>query len=449
MKRPPLSQLETETIGGGRGSSPVANTEAPTVENRQKQSLFRDEAFEFGKVAPLGQPITALPLSWRFLSALILAMAAIGLFLVCTYRFERRETAKGILRPGSGDIQVIAPERGIIRKVDVSEGDLVATGQTLFVVSTERTEGAGRMVQEDLLRALDLQEASLRRRLRAINDTGALQGQIASAQRLALDASLQAAQADLRSSQAQFQIAQADYERAKPIAAQGYISGNDMRRREIAVIATGQRVEDTKAAVARLKAQMLEHASATATNPLSVLREAGEIDDALAEITQRRAQYGLSRGFTVKAPAAGRITAIQANIGQLSDPSKPMASIVPEGTPLVAVLYVASRGVGFIRTGQSVRIKYDAFPYQKFGSVTGRIASVSQTVLRPEDVGGAVRVEEPVYRVTATLDQQAVQAYGVSHRLQPGMALQADIVLERQNLARALFEPLVAKGWGR
>ncbi len=215
------------------------------------------------------------------------------------------------------------------------------------------------------------------------------------------------------------------------------------------MIVTGQGVEDAKAAVARLEAQTLEQRSAAATQPFSTLREKGDIEDSLAEIAQRRAQYALGRGYAVKAPIAGRITAIQANVGQFADPTKPMAAIIPTDAKLVAVAYVASRGVGFLRVGQVVRIRYDAFPYQKFGSVTGRIASISQVALRPEDLTGTVRVEEPVYPVTIALDQQELVAFGEHRPLHAGMALRADLVLDRHNLVSTILEPLLARGWSR
>jgi len=91
-----------------------------------------------------------------------------------------------------------------------------------------------------------------------------------------------------------------------------------------------------------------------------------------------------------------------------------------------------------------VRLRYDAFPFQVFGAAQASVKYVSQTVLRPEDVDGAVRLEEPSYRVVAVLDRQEMNGFGMSHLLHPGMALTADIVLEKRSFAAWLFEPLLA-----
>jgi membrane fusion protein len=119
-------------------------------------------------------------------------------------------------------------------------------------------------------------------------------------------------------------------------------------------------------------------------------------------------------------------------------------TIVPEGAEMVAVLYVPSRGIGFLQPGQEVRLRYDAFPFQRFGAANARVKSISQTVLRPEEVNAAVQLQEPAYTVVTILDDQQMAAYGKTYSLHPGMALTADIVAEERSFAAWLFEPLLA-----
>jgi membrane fusion protein len=119
-------------------------------------------------------------------------------------------------------------------------------------------------------------------------------------------------------------------------------------------------------------------------------------------------------------------------------------TITPAGAALVAEVYVPSRAIGFIKPGQAVRLLYDAFPYQRFGPAAGTVQAVSATVLYPQEVQAAMRIDEPVYRVVVQLAQQVMPAFGRSMNLSPGMALSADIVLEQRSFAEWLFEPILA-----
>jgi membrane fusion protein len=92
--------------------------------------------------------------------------------------------------------------------------------------------------------------------------------------------------------------------------------------------------------------------------------------------------------------------------------------------------------------GQPVRILYEAFPYQHFGSYRGHVVNVSQTILTRADAAGPIEVKEPAYRVTAALEQSEITAYGKKLSLQPDMLLKADIILENRSLMSWLISPL-------
>ncbi|MFL5160676.1 MAG: HlyD family efflux transporter periplasmic adaptor subunit, partial [Microvirga sp.] len=116
----------------------------------------------------------------------------------------------------------------------------------------------------------------------------------------------------------------------------------------------------------------------------------------------------------------------------------------PEGASLLAELFVPSRAIGFVEPGQRVRLMVDAFPYQRFGTLGGSVATVSRAVLSPNEVLGKVALTEPAYRITVRLDRQDIDAFGRAAPLQPDMTLKADIVLEGRSLVAWLFEPLIS-----
>lgn len=116
---------------------------------------------------------------------------------------------------------------------------------------------------------------------------------------------------------------------------------------------------------------------------------------------------------------------------------------LPAATEFKARLLLPVRAAGFVETGQSLDIRYDAFPYQKFGLYKGKVQNISESVLMPNELSNSpLRTEEPVYRISANLQQPFVHAYGRNFPLKPGMTLNADIRLGERSLLQWLLDPI-------
>ncbi len=139
----------------------------------------------------------------------------------------------------------------------------------------------------------------------------------------------------------------------------------------------------------------------------------------------------------VLAQSSGRIANLMVNTIEQVQSDTLLFSIIPTDSPLQAILYVTSRAYGLIKPGQSVNLRYAAFPYQQFGHAQGRISQVATAALMPNEVGFGLRFAEPVYRVVVTLEQQQVG----EHPLQSGMLLNADILLQTRSMIAWLFSP--------
>ncbi len=108
-----------------------------------------------------------------------------------------------------------------------------------------------------------------------------------------------------------------------------------------------------------------------------------------------------------------------------------------------------SRSAGFVTVGAQVLLRYQSYPYQKFGQAEGVVREVSATALRPEEIGAkpvlapGTRTAESVYRVRVRLARQGIRAYGQDHPLKPGMLVDASLVLERRRIYEWALEPLL------
>ena len=124
---------------------------------------------------------------------------------------------------------------------------------------------------------------------------------------------------------------------------------------------------------------------------------------------------------------------------------QPLLSLLPGNGTLEAELLVPSRAIGFIEPGDKVLLRYQAYPYQKFGHQQGTVARISRSALNQTELqilfGSSVQ-GEPMYRVTVRLAKQVITAYGKPELLKPGMTLEADVLGEKRPLIEWVFEPL-------
>ncbi|MDH5622490.1 MAG: HlyD family efflux transporter periplasmic adaptor subunit, partial [Gammaproteobacteria bacterium] len=158
--------------------------------------------------------------------------------------------------------------------------------------------------------------------------------------------------------------------------------------------------------------------------------------------SQQIAEQESKRLTALHAPVSGVIAAIEVNAGNSVAPRQLLMTLVPENMNLAAEIYVPSKAAGFVRRGQSVRIAYDAFPQQKFGTFEGRVDRVSDFVLLPGEIPQTFPLHEATYKVRIELNDPAIPTSIGTMSLRPGMLLAAEIILEQRNLVDWLLEPL-------
>ena len=127
--------------------------------------------------------------------------------------------------------------------------------------------------------------------------------------------------------------------------------------------------------------------------------------------------------------------AVVKNIGTVVRSSDVLAEIICREERLQVELIVPQRGLALLRAGQLVKLRYDAFPYQRFGVRQATLRWISPTASASAGAGGSVRA-------IADLDEQTLRIDGQPRAVLPGMAGQAAIVVGRRTLASYAIEPL-------
>lgn len=153
-----------------------------------------------------------------------------------------------------------------------------------------------------------------------------------------------------------------------------------------------------------------------------------------------------SKRIQLIAPIDGVVTQISASVGQTVRPDLPIMTIVPEGSAAEVLLLIPSRSIGFIRMGQKVSVRYQAYPYEHYGRHYGVVKEIARAALPPQEVVQHIRVDEPVYTVRVALPSNYLEYQGKQLSLSPGMVVEADVELDRLKIYQWLLEPLYRLG---
>jgi membrane fusion protein len=383
------------------------------------------------------------PLSWKLLGGFVLACVAVVVFFLGTAEYARKETAGGSLVAAGGAVRVSALRGGVVTELKVKEGDRVAAGQPLFTIASRQGLEAGGTLDAAILAALDTQTQVLRDQIAA--DPARMANEIRR-----LDATIASVTAERDALMAQRRLmaerVQVTEERRTTIARlneQGHTTRAALQEQDEALLSRRQILAEIDRDLAAAEKELGQTELQREQLPVQQAERLAQLRLNLADRERQRAEAQAQRAQVITAPLAGRVTALQASPGQIVDPNKPLLTLLPDGASLLAELFVPSRAIGFVEPGQRVRLMVDAFPYQRFGTISGSVETVSQAVLSPSEIIGRTALTEPAYRVTVHLDRQAIDAFGREVPLQPDMSLKADIVLEGRSLVAWLFEPLI------
>lgn len=411
------------------------------------RSLFRQEAVEFQQHHRQWGEVTLLkPLSTNI--AVWAVAASIVLIIVFLFfaPYARKETVTGYLMPTAGTARIHAPQPGIVSAVHVREGQDVEEGQPLFDVTTPQVATDGQDVNLAMLDALTGQRDLLTRQISA--EEGRTQSE---RERLAalihgLQDEVSHIEGQITTQRKRIQLMEDLVTAGARLKPRGYVSDVEYKRREEALLEQRQNLNVLGQQLAAQRKEVTEQRFALEQLPSLAADRTRVLYGELAAVEQRIAEINGRRAYSTRAPIAGRVSSLQAMAGRAADSRQLQLSIVPNGSVLQAQLFVPTRAAGFVHNGQRVRILYEAFPYQNFGTYGGRIVNVSRTVLTAADTSAPVELREPAYRVTAALDRPDVDAYGDRIALQPDMLLRADIILDSRPLMSWLLNPLLGAG---
>lgn len=405
-------------------------------------SLFRKEAVSHQGERLTGEVSLAQPLSIKLTVSILVTITALIVAFLFNANYARKETVRGFLMPNKGVIKSYARQGGIVEKLWVKEGDTVKKGQALATIVIEQRNNQGVELSSQLISQLTKQQQLLQEE---ISQYQTLQMQeLANLQhrQQVLNNEKDALDNQLATTQNKLALYKKQQQNFSALNQQGYLSTLEKERQQQTLLEAEQELQSIERLQLQHQRERSQVAFDIANLPQQYTLRINTLKREQSDINRQLAQVNNNYQYTLSASNDGVVTGIQVVTGEAIVQNKPLLHIVPAGSTLVAELLLPTRSAGFVQQGHQARLRFDAFPYQRFGFISSEITRIDSTLISPNEVQLPVALQEPVYRLQAQLSSQQVSAYGKAFNLKSGMLFEADIMLEKRSLIEWLLEPL-------
>ncbi|HEV2538730.1 MAG TPA: HlyD family efflux transporter periplasmic adaptor subunit [Frateuria sp.] len=416
---------------------------------QQDSLLFRQEAIDAQQTRSLGTIRLATPVSHQMWTLAVVGIAAGTLVWLFAGHYTRREHVGGNLVPEAGLLALTTRSSGTVTAVAVTEGTVVHAGDPLLIVSDDRSSAALGDTSAVISAQLRQQQTRLQADLINARHLADAQADDLRMQQRMLADQIRQVDAQLAIEQRQMGDLSALLRRLQALGTKGYVSALDIQQQRTQELEAEGQMRSLARQRSESEQQLKSVGDQLIQLPLATAAKLNDLHNQLAQNQQSLAQSETDRANVVRAPVDGVVSSMLIQPGQTVAAGQSLLVVMPQGSLLQAQLLVPSSAIGFVHIDTPVVLHYQAFPYEKFGVQEGTVTSISRSALTPSEITtllGQSPPPEALYRVQVRLASQTVKAYGKPTSLKPGMALDADLLLDRRRMIEWIFEPLYGMG---
>jgi hemolysin D len=420
-------------------------------------------------------------LRWLMLS--LCGLLVVALIWSIVGRVDVVATASGKVVP-SGNVKQVQPiEIGYVRAIHVKNGQRVEAGQLLVELDPTLVGAEAEQANKGLLNA----EVDAARNAALLDHLGGRSSRFAAPvgtsseiaktqsqyvrsaiaeyegeraslmqQRAENAAQLASVGAELAKLEQTLPIVEQQLRARRELTDKGYFSKIRLLEYEQLKIEHVQNIAVQKANLARARATI-------ANIDAQIGRLRGSFGKAAAtELAESQQQSGLAREEVTKsqrrqafmqlrAPVSGTIQQLAiSTVGGVVQPAQTLMIIVPDNVAPVVEARILNKDIGFIREGQPVRVKLEAYPFTDYGIVPGVVESISRDAVDLSEPGGAEerdrngRVVQPglVYTTRIRLLERSIHVAGHAQPIGPGLAVQAEVKTGDRRIIEYLLSPI-------
>lgn len=407
--------------------------------------MFRKEVFEERKIGYLGDVHISSPVSYIFLGIICLLITGLIILFLFLGDYTHRETVTGVIIPSNGVVNITSGKSsGVITEIYVRQGESVKSGSKLFkVINDSSIDGTGSVQDivngnikkqiKEMSKEIDDNKKLLNKELKSVNTTLSL---LYKKKEETID-QIKTVSNKVEEDKKFISLISGVYKKK-------YISELDMRQQKIQYSNDVQNLKSLNIQLIETIKQIKDNEYKITSLPLEYSIKNGQISNRINEMNSTISQNSSDRENIITSKTDGVVSSILFYRGQNISSGETIISLLPNDSFFIAELFVPSNAMGFIKEGNKVVLRYQAYPYQKFGQQYGKIYQISRNILTPRELTSVTgsQIQRPFYRVLVKLEHQYVPVYDKKETLMSGMLINADILTDKRTLIEWVLEPL-------
>jgi HlyD family type I secretion membrane fusion protein len=429
-------------------------------------------AFESETAAVL---LRTAPVNEHIILYVLAAMLTLGLGLCAVVKLDRVVTSVGRIVTSGGAMYVSPFDTGIVREVLVKAGDIVKKGQPLATLDPTFTHADLLQLQQKLgseeaaVQRLEAELAGVPYKFSATDTDQALQGGIWQKRQSEYRYNLADFDGRIHSVEAQVAQYQADSQEYgkrlkladdlekvyQPLLDKGYVSKLQLMQATDERTEMGRLLGDAQNQMSSLRETL---ASLKAQREAYVQKWHS---DTGTELVTDRTDLDSTRQNLLKAEKLNELVSLVApadavvlNVGRVSSGSvasggaqgmaaEPLFTLVPLDSPVEADIKVRAEDIGFIKVGDPVQLKLDAYRFVQHGTAKGVIKTLSEGTFIVDDNNLPT---PPYFKARVAITEVHLRNVPADFRLIPGMTLDGDIMVGRRSIMSYLVEGVLRTG---
>lgn len=414
------------------------------MNNPDDSSLYRREALTYAGQDSFGNVLITQPLSLRIMTLIIIFIVLTIMIFLHYGEYARKVTVNGYLEPDGGITRVHPIRGGVVEELFFDDGEFVETGQPLLRVKVPFLLASGKEAHQEILAELFLQKNELVTAVGRTRNKHELDKNWHEAKFASLKKEREQIIKVQELQRSQSAITEKQLRALQNLKNRNFVSDFQLLEVEGNYLQDKRDKMQLSQKLTQITTQIAGSEHQSAVLPAAFEENIQSLKLRLSRLNQSITEAMGRSEYLINAPTSGRITAVNVKIGDSITTGESIFAIIPHDALLYARLLIPSRAAGFIDDGQSVRLMYDSFPFQQFGTQAGSIVSITNAVINPQDLKGPSTVNEPVFMAKVRLQKSSITAFGKEQALQADMLLTADIVQEKRSILDWILEPLYA-----
>lgn len=408
--------------------------------------MFRLEALNYQKWKSSAVLFSRIPSWFIFLTSFVIILAFVIFIIFSSY--TRREIAIGELVMQAHPVLISASKSGYISESYIQPNQEVKKGDPLFKIKLDRITDSGN-INLDTINALNTQISAIDKSIKALrknkNDTViSINNQIKNIQKIIQYKKLYLT--EIEKSMHDYELLIKRYEK---LLSSGHSTNDEVNNQRSRYFQQKSIFNGLKQELIQLKSNILNLENEIETKKTDFDNKIINYEIQKSDLSIRVMEFQSVSEIIINSSINGKIESTNVTIGQMIKENDPLAQILPENKGnYQLVMWVSNSAIPFIQKGDEVNIRYEAFPFEKFGQFKGKIKTIStlpatlQELSFYKNLPSNLEKGIPVYKIIVELDDQNVKYNQTTLYFMSGMKAETTLFLEKRKLYEWILFPM-------